>query len=563
VTTITEELAPALEVMGYDSLRKGQDDIMDAMLNSDQDVIGVMPTSGGKSATFVLPTIAKDWQCLVISPLIALQEDQVSKLLAKNVPAAAVNSARSPEDNRFIMDSWHQGYLKFMYIAPERLAARGFTDLLVSRKPDLVVVDEVHTADMWGEDFRPSYHKIAPVLDQLRPVRVLCLTATMTPENEKGIRRILHLENAKKVVFYERRDNLKFRRLDGNSAMTILEEVEESPGSTIVYSSTVRRIEDNLYPLLKRHLGSRGGVVMYHGKMDMDQRETNQALFMNGQAKYIIATNAFGLGVDKKDVRMVAHADVPGTIEAYAQEAGRAGRDGEESICALGFDWKSIETQKWFMTTRNPSKDMFERVFRLIMAHTHGGDRPLDMTIDEIAASLRGMHGAHVSTIMNILSAANVIERQGKRYELYIDLNGEEEPSGEGSLRNFHADLVAMTDVMSKSIRMAPSALAKQFSMKVGEVTRKLETLDMKGWIRYTPATRGKRTVVLANNMDAVDWDRLRRKAALERRQLDQMVDFAVIPDRLKHTALEHYFNTGALLKEDELKLREAEEGED
>ena len=273
--------------------------------------------------------------------------------------------------------------------------------------------------------------------------------------------------------------------------------------------------------------------------MGMDQRERNQALFMNGSAKYVIATNAFGLGVDKKDVRMVAHADVPGTIEAYAQEAGRGGRDGKETICALGFDWRSIETQKWFMTTRNPDKSMFERVFNLIMARTNGGERPLDLTIDEIAASLRGLHGAHVSTIINVLSAANVIERQGKRYELAISIDGGEQPSGDGDARKFYDELVAMTDVMSKSIRMAPSALAKQFSMRVGEMTRKLEALDDKRWIHYTPATRAKRTVVLTKNMDAVDWERLKRKAKLERRQLDQMVDFATLPDSLKHKALE------------------------
>lgn len=547
--------------MGYDSIRPGQEEILNEVLNGPEDVIGVMPTGGGKSATFVLPTLAKKWQCLVISPLISLQEDQVSKLLARGVAAAAVNSARSAEDNRFIMDSWFHGHLQFMYIAPERLQARGFTDLLLNRRPDLVVLDEAHTADMWGEDFRPSYNKIAPVLEQLRPVRVVCLTATLTPENEKGLRRILELQNAKKIVFYERRDNLKFRLLDGNSAMTILEEIENSPGSTIIYSSTVRRIEDNLYPLFKKHLAGSGGVVRYHGKMDMDTREQNQALFMNGSAKYVVATNAFGLGVDKKDVRMVVHADVPGTIEAYAQEAGRSGRDGEDSICALGFDWKSIETQKWFMTTRNPDKSMFERVFNLMMARTNGGDSPLDLTTAEIAASLRGMHAAHVSTIINIMSAANVIERQGKRYELSINLKGRKEPDGDGPEREFYNDLVAMTDVMSKSIRMAPSALAKQFSLKVGALTRKLKVLHEKRWIQYAPATRSKRTVLLAKNMDAIDWARLKRKARLERQQLDQMIDFATLPDSLKHRALECYFTTGALLEEDELRQLEAEEG--
>jgi ATP-dependent DNA helicase RecQ len=563
VTTIMQELVPAMKVMGYDSIRPGQEDIMDAMVNSDKDVIGVMPTGGGKSATFVLPTIAKGWQCLVISPLIALQEDQVSKLLSRKVPAAAVNSARSADDNRFIMDAWSRGNLQFLYAAPERLGSQGFIESIMARKPDLVVIDEVHTADMWGEDFRPSYNKIAGVIENLRPVRVLCLTATMTPENEKGIRRILALQDAVKIVHYERRDNLMFKRIDGNSAQAILEEVEESPGSTIIYSATVRRIEDNLYPLLSKRLAREGGVVKYHGRLPMDERERNQALFMSGAAKYIIATNAFGLGVDKEDVRMVVHADVPGTIEAYAQEAGRAGRDGKESWCALGFDFKSIGTQKWFMTTRNPGKELFIRVFRLMLARTDGGKRPLELSVDEISASIPGLHAAHVATIMNVLMASNVVERKGVRYEHLIDMRGEEKPTGAGPLREFYNELVAMTDMITHSLRIAPSALAKQFSMRVCEIDRQLKQLDDKRWISFSPASRAKRTTLLTTNMDNVDWDRLKRKAKLERRQLDQMVEFAMLPDKIKHSVLEHYFTTGHLPTESEIEKLVDVEGSD
>jgi RecQ family ATP-dependent DNA helicase len=559
--TIQIELAPALEKMGYDSIRPGQEEIISALMRSGKDVIGVMPTSGGKSATFVLPSLAKDWQCLVISPLIALQEDQVSKLLERGIPAAAVNSARSADDNNFIMQSWLSGYLRFMYIAPERLGAKNFVEQLVQKKPDLVVVDEVHTADAWGEDFRPSYHKIAPVLDQFRPVRVLCLTATMTPENEVGVRRILKLEDAEKIVYYERRSNLQFTRLDGNSAMTILEAIEESPGPTIVYSSTVRRIEDNLYPLLERHLANKGGVVKYHGKLKMDVRERNQALFMNGAAKYIVATNAFGLGVDKKDVRMVVHADLPGNVEAYAQEAGRAGRDGFPSVCAVGFDLKSIDVQKWFMDMRNPDRVTFDKVWRGLMQVSDGGNSPVDMTIDELAARCR-IHGAQISTVMNVLSAAGIIERQGKAYELIVDIKGKE-PDKDDKLREHYNDLVSMTDVISHTLRMSPGALAKQLRMKVGQLEGILESLNRRGWIKYIPASRSKRTYLRAKNLDAIDWDRLKRKHKLEKQQLQQMIRFATIPDRLKHPALEHYFLTGELPDERALDQMSDEETPD
>jgi ATP-dependent DNA helicase RecQ len=439
--------------------------------------------------------------------------------------------------------------LKFLYIAPERLNASGFMNMLADNRPNLVVVDEVHTADMWGEDFRPSYHKISTLLDQLRPVKVLCLTATMTPENEKGIRRILKLEKAKKLVHYERRSNLKFRRLEGNDNQTIIEALERSSGPSIVYSSTVRRIEESLFPDLRSAFSDAGGIVMYHGKMEMDKRERAQALFMNGSAKYVVATNAFGLGVDKENVRMVLHTDLPGTIEAYAQEAGRAGRDGKEAICALAFDWKSVSVQKWFLENRNPPKALYKQVWRFLLSRTNDGDTPLNMSVSEIGASIPEVHPAKISTIMNVLSAAGLIERKNQRYQLSVDINGRNSPSKDDTTRpaELYRELVSMTTAMDSVLVMPPAKLAKDVSMSVKQLKQMLDRLHEKRWVKYTPASRSKRTILKGTDLDVIDWDRLKRKRELEFEQLDQMVDFATTPDHLKHKVLEYYFEHGKL----------------
>lgn len=543
--------------MGYDSIRPGQKNIMDALVDTDAGVIGVMPTGHGKSATFVLPSLANDWQCLVISPLIALQEDQVSKLLSRNVPAAAINSTRNRDDNEFIIQSWCDRRLKFMYIAPERLGASGFIDMLTANPPQLVVVDEVHTADMWGEDFRPSYHKIAPLLERLHPVKTLCLTATMTPENERGIRRMLHMEEAKKIVYYERRTNLKFRRLDSNDNSTIIKTASSSTGPTIIYSSTVKRIEEMLFPALRDELADEGGVVLYHGKLDNDKREQNQSLFMSGGAKYIVATNAFGLGVDKENVRMVIHADLPSNVEAYAQEAGRAGRDGKESICALGFDWKSVDVQRWFLNNRNPPETVYKHVWRFLLSRTNDGEIPLELSVNEIAASLPGTHPAKVSTVMNVLSAAGIIDRRNNKYELSIRVgtgSGPDPTDDEDQLAGMYFELVAMTDMISHSISSPPGRLAREFQMPVRELDKKLKAMQRRGWLHYIPASRAKRTVLNETSLSSIDWDRLERKRKLERKQLDQMVNFATTPDESKHAALEHYFTHGELPSSEDLE---------
>ena len=541
---LNKDLAKAMETMGYDTLREGQVPLLRAVMYDNDDIIGVMPTGGGKSALFVLPTLAKDWRCLVISPLIALQNDQVDKLVARKVTAAAINSGKSEEYVRMISDGWSAGMLQFLYVAPERLETHGFKLLMANRRPDLVVIDEVHTAAMWGDDFRPAYHKIGMTIDYLRPVRALCLTATLTDENDVDIRRILHLEKAVKIAYYERRDNLKFLTLRNNDIGTIGQQLARSTGATIIYSTTVKKIEEELFPALAPRFAAEGGIVKYHGQMEHDERILAQQLFMTGKARIVVATNAFGLGVDKPDIRMIVHADVPGSLEAYIQEAGRAGRDGKPSICALGYDQRSVSTQLFFAKCRNPGRADIESAWKYLQRAARQSGGAISKTV-EVMAGECAMLAPMMATCLNIMKAANLIEREvaGPMYNIRL---AKEQPEIEvGGFKDARDKLLYLADV-EHAVKIRPSALARELGRNAKELEPLLRGLRARDVLEYDPPHRGKRTRVRPGaDINVIDWARLTRKARREAKQLAQMIVFASVPDARKHEAAEAYFKVG------------------
>jgi ATP-dependent DNA helicase RecQ len=543
------DLAKALEIMGYDAPRKGQEPILEELLYGNNDIISVAPTGHGKTATLVLPALARDWRCLVVSPLIALQNDQVQKLVNRGVTAAAINSGMNEEFIRLVSSGWLQGHLQFLYVAPERLETEAFKRLMAGRRPDLLVVDEVHTAAMWGDDFRPAYHRIGQTIELLRPVRVLCLTATLTEENEADVRRILHLEKAVRLTYYERRENLRFLTLSGNDLGTIGQQLNRSTGATIVYASTVRRIDDELFPGLVGRFGAESGVVRYHGQLEHTERQLAQQLFMTGKARIVVATNAFGLGIDKQDIRSVIHADVPGSIEAYIQEAGRAGRDGEPSTCALGYDYRSVGTQLFFSKCRNPDRATFSRVWNYLQRIIRNSGGSTNKTVEEMARE-SGVLEPMLATCLNVLKAAGLLEREAGSPMYSIQL-AREQPALDDSIKELRDTLVRLADI-ERTVKMRAKPLASALALDQGvkDLDRRLRQLQEQGVLQFTPPLRGKRTRLCGDSLEKIDWARLTRKARRESRQLSQMILFASIPDDQKHEAAEAYFAKGTIPEE-------------
>ncbi|MGN0777198.1 MAG: DNA helicase RecQ [Candidatus Ventricola sp.] len=321
------------EVFGYDSFRPGQESVVAAILQG-RDVMAVMPTGAGKSLCYQIPALVLDGVTLVVSPLISLMRDQVSSLLQNGVRAAYLNSSLTGRQYSLALDNARRGVYRIIYVAPERLLTDSFLDFAVNAPIAQVVVDEAHCVSQWGQDFRPGYLNIAPFIGRLphRP-RVSAFTATATQSVRRDIMRLLALENPYAVTTGFDRPNLYFEvRREGSRDAALLRFLEEHRGqSGIVYCGTRKGVEEVAGMLVSHGIDAVG----YHAGMGDEERQNAQEDFVSDRAPVIVATNAFGMGIDKSNVSFVVHYNMPKDLESYYQEAGRAGRDGEDAVCCL------------------------------------------------------------------------------------------------------------------------------------------------------------------------------------------------------------------------------------
>ena len=334
-------------VFGYTSFRGGQEQLIDGVLDG-RDVFGIMPTGGGKSLCYQIPALLMEGVTLVVSPLISLMRDQVMALKNAGVAAAYVNSSLTPNQIRLVYRNIQSGMYKIIYVAPERLLTDGFLEAIQARRVDMVTVDEAHCISQWGQDFRPSYLKIVDFLKCLpvRPV-VSAFTATATDRVRQDIEEILKLQNPVRVVTGFDRPNLRFEvRKPRQKPAAILELVRERRDkSGIIYCSTRKNVEQVCERL--RQAGIR--ATRYHAGLSDQERHENQEDFLYDRAPVMVATNAFGMGIDKSNVAYVIHYNMPQSLESYYQEAGRAGRDGAEAECILLYSAGDVETAKYLI----------------------------------------------------------------------------------------------------------------------------------------------------------------------------------------------------------------------
>jgi ATP-dependent DNA helicase RecQ len=404
---------PALEkYFGFREFREPQGEVISGILNG-QDVFVVMPTGGGKSLCYQLPAILLDGVTVVVSPLVALMKDQVDALAARGLSATLINSTISATEQHQRIRRMREGEFKLVYIAPERFRSRSFRQALGQITIGLFAIDEAHCISQWGHDFRPDYFRLGSVLEELGRPQVAAFTATATPEVRTDIVKRLGLENPSVFVAGFARPNLRFIVTETereSDKYNRLRELVQRHRTGIVYCATRKRVDQ-----VSQELKSWGiRVVSYHGGIDDAAREEAQNRFTQNDCDVAVATNAFGMGIDRADLRFVVHFEIPGSLEAYYQEAGRAGRDGEPAECELLFNYADTRIQDFFIDGSNPSVELIRNVYLLLrnMANEQG---EVERSIHDIAARLDQENNQ-----MAVHSAITILDRHGviDRYDI-------------------------------------------------------------------------------------------------------------------------------------------------
>lgn len=552
LTTLKQpDLDGALKQFGLESFRDGQREVISAIV-AGHECLCVMPTGSGKSLCFQMPSVVRPGLTIVVSPLIALMKDQVDSLCGKGIPAALINSTLSSAEQQQRLQEMTAGKYKLVYVAPERLRNSRFLEAIRATPIQLLAIDEAHCISQWGHDFRPDYARLGRFREWLGNVQTVALTATATPRVRQDIVEVLRLSQPKQFMSGFARPNLHFgvvhRQSDREKDEELSEFLKHEPGAGIIYASTRKRCE-SLVEWIQQKLKIPVGA--YHAGLLLEQRRAIQERFMNNQLRIIVATNAFGMGIDKPDLRFVIHYNIPGSLEAYYQEAGRAGRDGGQSRCVLLYSYQDRYIQEFFIENNYPPREIIQSVYEFMQRQTAD---PIELTHEEIRDALGlSVSAEAIGSSLQIIARTEVIERL--------------ESSGGMAMVKIDNDLPTLVDLLprdatvkrkvlraveraigqrrSEEVYVHPRWLMQHTELDRDALNRHLRELVKLGHIDYIAPFRGRAVRFLKREVPfsqlGIDFENLTKRKEAEYDRLNQVIRFAQSP-RCRQAAILEYF---------------------
>jgi ATP-dependent DNA helicase RecQ len=538
---------------GYDEFRPLQEEIIRSVADR-KDTLGLMPTGGGKSITFQVYSMSVDGLCLVITPLIALIKDQVENLRSKGIKVLAIYSGMSGREIDITLNNAIYGDYKFLYVSPERLGSEKFREYLIKIKLNLITVDEAHCISQWGYDFRPSYLTISDLRKFFPETPILALTATATQKVVEDIQDKL-LFRAKNVLQKSfRRDNLIYMVRDKEDKTGYLTDtIRKSKGTGIVYVRSRKKTREIALMLQ----GQKIAADYYHAGLAPDLRSVKQDKWMSGETRVIVATNAFGMGIDKPDVRFVVHLDLPDSLEAYFQEAGRAGRDGKKSVAVLLYNNSDKRRLHKMVTDSFPAIDVIRSVYNsvcnyLMIAIGSGKGGVFSFRIEDFSKSFGFQIGA-------VYHSLKLLERQG--YVSYVEntdnfsrilFTVKRDDLYKIQLKNNELDafikliLRSYTGVFTDFVNIDEALLARRSNMTGELIYQQLKLLAQLKIIDYIPQ---KKTPVIVFETERLDTNRIhisaenyQHRKVKYQLQVDSVIDYAINNKKCRSVVLLEYF---------------------